>query len=470
MRRWFFAILLLWFCCAQLSAAPEPPLGEPLRLTLQPMPASVPALKHPLLPTLKDQKNGNAVLLYYRSFSPEWWTYGRKEVYENFENWNMQPLEEVRRDEALKNLVRTNQLKELDLAARRSYCDWELADRARQEGFSMLLPDVQSMRTNGTLLQLRARVEIAEGRFDDAVWTLQTGFGVARHMGEAPILINDLVGVAIGQRMLEEVEELIAQPNAPNLYWSLSALPRPFISMRKALEGEKAFVIEAHFRQLAERPLTPLAAEQLQELVDMLLKLAGGGRPADLSSRAALLAACLKTYPDDKKVLVASGFDAEAIERLPVLQVGFLASIQRYHEMIDDMTKWMSEPYHVAVPQLDKLEGQIRAMKAGMVEGVPLATLVVPAISKVNLAAARVDRRIAALRIIEALRLHAAANGGKLPTSLDEIKEVPIPLDPLTGKAFEYKLNGTKATLKGASPLGPGNQAYAIDYEITLRQ
>src|SRR4051794_13297503 len=105
-------------------------------------------------------------------------------------------------------------LQEVDRGARRAYADWELTERFRQEGNGLLLPDVHPMRTFGTLLMLRARMELLDGRFDKAAHTLQTGLQLARDMGAGPTLIQDLVGVAIGQLMLRAVEDWVAQPNA----------------------------------------------------------------------------------------------------------------------------------------------------------------------------------------------------------------------------------------------------------------
>ena len=58
------------------------------------------------------------------------------------------------------------------------------------------------------------------------------------------------------------------------------------------------------------------------------------------------------------------------------------------------------------------------------------------------------ERDFTSLRIIEALRLYAYNHEGKLPESLDDIKEVPIPQsNPLTGKPFSYRLEGDTAVL-----------------------
>ena len=41
---------------------------------------------------------------------------------------------------------------------------------------------------------------------------------------------------------------------------------------------------------------------------------------------------------------------------------------------------------------------------------------------------------------------------GKLPASLDDVTEVPIPVNPFTGKAFGYRLEGDTAVLEAAGP------------------
>jgi hypothetical protein len=54
---------------------------------------------------------------------------------------------------------------------------------------------------------------------------------------------------------------------------------------------------------------------------------------------------------------------------------------------------------------------------------------------------------MAALTAVEAIRSYAAANG-RLPDTLDEITETPVPLNPVTGAAFEYGLDGGEAVIR----------------------
>ena len=68
----------------------------------------------------------------------------------------------------------------------------------------------------------------------------------------------------------------------------------------------------------------------------------------------------------------------------------------------------------------------------------------------------------AVLRILEAIRLYGAAHGGRLPNELQEI-EVPVPIDPVTGKLFDYEVRDNVARLEG--PRLPG---WPCRYEIIL--
>ena len=50
-------------------------------------------------------------------------------------------------------------------------------------------------------------------------------------MGEHPTLIGDLVGIAIASIAIGPLEEMLSQPVCPNLYWALTNLPSPLVSM-----------------------------------------------------------------------------------------------------------------------------------------------------------------------------------------------------------------------------------------------
>lgn len=462
-----------FLCLALLLAAPPMRAQEvtPTKLTLRPAAAPVPALKFQLAPDLVDQTPGNAAILYYRAFSPEWQSYRREPGFdENIDKWLKMPLKELSQKE-LQWLLNAGMLRELDEAARREHCDWQLTPQLRREGVSMLMPDLQGFRQLARLLALRARLEMAEGHFDKAVYTLQTGFTLARHVGEQPLLISALVGMAMAQVMAEQVETLSQTPGAPNLYWALTQLPRPFVELRRPLQGEK-LLLYATLPMLRDIETTTLAPQQIEQQLEKLVQLyepMGDSGSLPWKGKAGLIAQLTKVYPQARRALISEGRKPEEVKAMPVLQVVLIYSLHQYDRLRDDMYKWTNLPYWQAYPRLREAEKQVQRAKANTEEGLPFAALLLPAIVKVQFSSVRLDRRLAALRCIEAIRLHAAAHDSKLPEKLSDIGEVPIPLDPVTGKAFEYKLSGDQATLYGPPPSGEKpTTANVLSYELTL--
>src|SRR5947207_14017496 len=95
--------------------------------------------------------------------------------------------------------------------------------------------------------------------------------------------------------------------------------------------------------------------------------------------------------------------------------------------------------------------------------------MLLPAVNKVYERATQLELRLTALRVVEAIRLYAAAHDGKLPTALADVTEVPVPDDPATGKPFAYAARGDSATLT-APPLDrlkPGHALNIFTYELT---
>jgi hypothetical protein len=459
-----------------LATAQPKPLPKPdptVRLMLRPAAAPVPALKYHLLPDLIDQTPGNAVVLYYRAFSPEWQILlHRPEVAKLLEKWSEHQRQKP--EKGLEWTLQYTMLKEVDWAARREYCDWEITPRLRKEGISLLVPDIQAIREFARLLAIRARLEVDRGQFDRATYTLQTGYAMARHAAEHPILISALVGVAAAAQMNTQLEELIQTPGSPNLYWALTDLPSPFIDLRKNLQGERLWLeamVPGLREALADLHSGPLSAQQLQTMQDQLANVLEdnpGNSPPTASSKLLLIGAVANMYPEAKQFLLSQGRPPELVEKLPMLQVVLLAELATYYRFFDDMLKWNQLPFAQASEGIHRTEGQLAQYAKGTGRmRFSLAGIFLPAIYRVEQSKLRLDRRLAALRCIEALRLHAAAHAGQWPTALAEIKEVPLPPDPFTGKPFEYRREGAKAVLSGAL-LGSEMGALDLRYELTL--
>jgi len=82
--------------------------------------------------------------------------------------------------------------------------------------------------------------------------------------------------------------------------------------------------------------------------------------------------------------------------------------------------------------------------------------------------ATRLERDVAALQCIEAIRSYAASHGGQLPQTLGEITGVPVPRNPVTGEPFRYTWTGSAAVLESAA--GPGRDKNEENrYEIVVK-
>src|SRR5262249_21370907 len=127
-------------------------------------------------------------------------------------------------------------LRQADLAARMDKPDWQILLKLKTDGIGLLLPDLQKMRMLAAELKGRFHEEVTQGRFDDALPTAKTMFAMSRHMGEHPTLVGNLVAIAMATITIGPLEEMLEQPGCPNLYWALTNLPDPLISVSKGME------------------------------------------------------------------------------------------------------------------------------------------------------------------------------------------------------------------------------------------
>lgn len=449
----------------------QPEKGPPtVKLVLRPAAEPRPALRYRLLPGLLEQKPGNAAVVYNK-IGLYLGNEGRQKLDDQTAKWQEVPLADLPREEVRKLLAANRQvLDDLDLAARRERCDWELPLRER-DFVSLLLPEIQMTRCLARLLSIQIRLEIAEGQTDRALRGIQTGFALARHVAEGPTLVNGLVGIAIANLMDARLEELIQQPGAPNLYWALTSLPSPLIDMRTAIETE-ANMLYLTFPELTGLDDMQRSPAYWQQFVDRMgsnmARWTGLTGPAsELQVRAAIVALAIKGYPQAKRYLIEHGRSPQQVEAMPVAQVVMVYTMDTYNDLRDQMFKWLYVPYWEARTGIVEMEGRLRS-EARDREIVPLASLLLPAIGSVHAASARSDRRIALLQTVEALRLYAAAHDGQLPAKLSDVTEAPIPIDPMTGQAFAYRANNSTAVLEAMPPPGMAADSFGYRYEITL--
>ncbi len=152
-----------------------------VHLVLHPAAEPRPAMKYLLYPPYLDRHPGNAAVTYGRGAALDSDLFRKGEVKQMIADWVEMPLEKLPREEMHKWLDRGSYLHFLDMAARRDSVDWELPLR-EEDPIAVLLPEVQHMREFARIIAAKARLHVAEGKFDEAVYSLQTGFAMARQV------------------------------------------------------------------------------------------------------------------------------------------------------------------------------------------------------------------------------------------------------------------------------------------------
>jgi hypothetical protein len=478
-----FKCLIAMFLCSlpvpRVAAqnATEKPAAQWIvdrKLNITPQPVSVPVLKYRLFPVAVDLKEGNAIPIFLR-LAHEQNDATRQEWKAKPAEWNQLPIKEIPIKEARQFLSKYAYLmKQLEIGARRKSADWDYTLDAG-DPIAILLPDAQWMRVYGAMLLLQARVEIAEGNYAAAAHTLETGFAFSRHIIEGPFLINGLVGIAIANLMTEALFDWVSQPGSPNLYWSITALPRPFADLRKEYDFEYR-MLEFQFPDLADLKRERSTAEWdavLKRVRTEFDRIQGLDKE---SNRFPSLPHAAPTEPaakspellDAQKYLVEKlHLPADKVNAMPPAQVILLCLKGIMDDARDDHFKaaYLAMPEGLAVGAA--AEKRLKSMPNSEITRLPAMFL--PAIPKVIVAVNRLDRKIAALRIIEAIRLYAAAHDGQMPDKLADITEVPVPNDSGTGQPFEYERDKDTATLVAPPLKGAFDNITGQRYRLTIK-
>lgn len=317
-----------------------------IELTFSPAKTTEAAQNYRLLPATGEQTDTDAAALYKKAIQSLPQDYQPKQV----SDWrklppDQLPVEQV--ESALGKLKPTLDL--LTQATRSKQCNWPFVKPEDAQN-QQYMDELSKYRQFAFILDVQAKLQIEQGRYDRAIETLKISLTMARHLGNAPTLIQGMVGIAIAAINQGRIEQWIQSDNSSNLYWALADLPQPFVDITKAIKTE----------------------------VDNL-----------------------KNY----NVLLRKQFEEQL------------------------------KPAH------DRIRKQMNHL----------------------------DRKIAALQCIEALRLYAGSHGDKLPEKLNDVTDIKIPVDPVTKKPFSYKSTGSEAVLELEATEGSESRD-AVRYELKLKQ
>jgi tetratricopeptide (TPR) repeat protein len=334
MKRTFICLIILLIAAVSVD-------GRTVKLTLHPAKASEPAQKCRLLPKAEEQTDADAVPLYEKAVEQ----LPKNVKLDQIRKWRKTPADKLPRQQVRSTLEKYKpSLQLVEQAAKCKQCNWPPFNPGT------LPENLSEYRELIFVIALQARLQIAEGQYEQAIGTIRTAFTMARQIGEAPNLSQDLIGVAMGGDICREIEQLIQAPNSPNLYQSLGTLPEPLVDTTKTMELE-------------------------------------------------------------------------------------IANLKNYNFLLRRQFKKILEPAH----------------------------------ERVRMIMNRLDRNVAALQCVEALRLYATNHDGKFPKELSSITEVSVPSDPVTKKPFVYHCTGPNAVLEAPAPKG-ATERETIRYELKLKE
>jgi hypothetical protein len=454
------------------------------KLTLYPSAASATRGDFRLLPDLIDQTPGDAVPMYLmaRRFWPDQKTTNEILYPENHKyDYLDTPIDQFPKPYAQRLLAGYAQtLAYGDAGARRRAVAWDLEINSP----AIVYPGtyLNDLRHVINLLSFRVMYEESQRDWNAAHYSMQTQFSIGHQVATDPTVVRALVASGFLEiSMYRGVSEWISRQGSANLYWPLTDLPRPFVDLR-AIPQNDAIEQRRWDPQLDLAMRGQLPAQQWPAVLhDMVGRIHEYNRlpqkvdAAEVDRKVKSLVEA--AAPRAKPWLTAHGIAREQVEAMSAEQAVGMYWCQEYKAASDELWKSWTLPYWEAHEQM------MRSWQAMNADHPPLAQnplvdayLVsedgnshrrsVPTVLYIRYQLTRSDQYVALMRTIEALRDYAAAHDGHPPQNLDQIT-LPLPANPLTGKPFEYHVNGQSATIDAPSPAWRGPRS-GWHYELVF--
>ena len=265
--------------------------------------------------------------------------------------------------------------------------------------YEMLLPELQSLRNVARLLVLEARREAADGNAADALHDVARIQRIGRHAASEPILISNLVGIAIDTMALETLAQVLPTLRKSDLATLDSSDIRDLVTTPPAMAshfyGEEAFGLSV-FADVSDNQLS------VPTLTDLLIN----GQPQPSTLRMLPLSLLYRVF------------------FLPADLAGYRSIMAQYQAAAS-----RTEPYPDLTKRIDTIETQTRDRSPGI-----LTSMVVPALGAVFKAQTRsVAHHRAATALVAATKERLET--GAVPETFDELAAQLVPpasRDPFT--------------------------------------
>jgi len=453
------AMMICFWLQAEARAAADKETFE-----LTPAAPPTPVLKYHLLFDPVEQTPGNAAPLYLRAEAAM--PHDLRDQLDSFDSHN---YTNAQFPEAADALFQQTQpvFDNLNLAGRCEQCDWKTP--LREEGVAARLPYLNDIRTLTRLLCIRAHEMRLAGNMPEAVATLRLVYEISRKTAEEPLLIGGLVGVGTMKLANDELAALMNRPDAPNLYWALASLPGPILRFPHSLSGEK-FIIPRTIKQIDGADLDDFSGDDLRPVfkraIEQIRVFSSKDNPVVRiwDNDQALADAVEHNLPEAQRYYIRTRNVTD--DQAQSMEPFKLAAIYWYEtacNLRDEAYAASSLPYPLMIRRMDILTAEEVRIRRDQP-----ANLFMEFVGTYERAAetfCRLDRQIAALTDVEAIRSYAAANSGTLPDHLQDITDTPALDNPRTGKPFNYQVSNGMAIL---SDLQLDNDS--LEFTIRIRK
>jgi hypothetical protein len=230
MSRIYIFLPVLLLCNPVVIAGSTEP--RTIGMTIKPISPAKTTLQIRFLPKVDEMTDGDAVPLYekaIKSLSPYY-------PEQKFGSWRRLSAEQlpVQEVESELNKLKTT-LDILAQATKSKECKWPEMTLTQVQQANI---DLSKYRQLAFILDTQAKIQIQQKQYAQVIETLKTGLTMSKHLGEAPIMSQGLVALAIAELNMERIEQLIQSENAPSLQDALKSLPQPFVDIEKAIKYE----------------------------------------------------------------------------------------------------------------------------------------------------------------------------------------------------------------------------------------
>ena len=422
----------------------------------------VPALKYKLLFNgSNDSVPGNAALLYLDSIL----LMGTGSADKSDKAMAAYDAKDMARFNTLADSLQDNAMfEELELAGRREECDWQTP--IREMGVNTLLPHLSPLRHIGKIVEVRALRQIEQGRIDDALATIRTGFELANKIGKERVLISGLISLVLTVEMNNSIAQIMNRADAPNLYWALIELPGRKAIIENDLNGELLWLATSS-AMIQKLHGTELSADEWESIWEYIKGALHPGTAREAVPAGQVPNVVRQASPElmrqaREEYAQTHHLTPDEVDHIDPVIVICRFYFHQHVIALDEMFKLRGLPYPILLAKSREYDESINKL----VHDYPM-NFFLEALSRIHKGvwhAAEVDRQIAALTTIEAIRAYAAANNGQLPARLEDIKDTPAPDNPVTGLPFDYSMDNGVVTISDSQTEQP------LSYTIRIRK